>query len=261
VYITHELARALRHVHDAVDGQRRLMGRVHGSVSATNVVLLRSGRVKLVARSALPARGDRQADLHMLGLTAWEMLVGWPLADAAAPAPPSALRAGLPTFVDGLVVRLLDRGPRRYPSAGIVAGDAARFLATRPDPRRSLRQLLHEVLDGLGPDETSATRLTRVPWRDGSGALPALPPPPPSASARPLEPTPRPTFSLLTRELGRRPWLPRLWIFLFQTAVAAILAWAALLALDVGRHPAPPAPAPSSHGTIIVPIPRATPRR
>src|SRR6185436_7883323 len=171
--------------------------------------LLRSGRVKLVARKPLSARGDRHADLFMLGLVTWEMLVGWPLADAAggrtAPAPPSALRPGLPTVVDAVVLRALERGPRRYPGAGTLAGETARFLGTRPDPRRSLRLLLTEALDGPSDDDTSATRLTRVPWRDGSGALPALPPPPPSRPpSRPPEPAPSApvsTVSVRAREV------------------------------------------------------------
>ena len=277
VYITHELARALRHVHDAVDRQGRVLGRVHGSVNPNNVLLLRSGRVKLLARSALPSRGDRHADLFMLGLAAWEMLVGWPLADAgpsargrAAPVAPSALRPGLPDAVDAVVLRALDRGARRYSSAGSLAGDTARFLATRPDPRRSLRVLLHEVLDGGGEDHTSATRLTRVPWRDGSGALPPLPPPPPSipppapsAPAPSAPSTSEPVFSFsgeaLEPEQPRR-WLGRLGILLFQAAVAAILAWAALHLLDLGRRADPPAPAaPPSRGTIIVPMPERAP--
>jgi hypothetical protein len=272
VYITHELARALRHVHDAVDRQGRVLGRVHGSVNPHNVLLLRSGRVKLLARSALPSSGDRQADLFMLGLAAWEMLVGWPLADAgpsargrAAPVAPSALRPGLPDAVDAVVMRALDRGPRRYPSAGSLAGETARFLATRPDPRRSLRVLLHEVLDGDGEDGTSVTRLTRVPWRDGSGALPPLPPPPPSipppAPSAPSTREPVFTFSVETREPAQpRRWLGRLGILLFQAAVAAILAWAALHLLDFGRRADPPAPAAQpSRGTIIVPMPERSP--
>jgi hypothetical protein len=32
VYVTHEIARALRHLHDAVDRQGRPLGRMHGSV-------------------------------------------------------------------------------------------------------------------------------------------------------------------------------------------------------------------------------------
>ena len=257
------MARALRHLHDSVDQQGQPLGRVHGSVNPHNVLLLRSGRVKLLARSALPARGDRYADLHMLGLAAWEMLVGWPppevgeSAGRATPVPPSALRPGLPNAVDALVLRALDRRPRhRYPSAGGLAGETARFLATRPDPRRGLRLLLNEILDGTATaDPTSATRLTRVPWRDGSAAR--VQPPelaPPTATVEDTTGAPVNAFSRRARALvERRRWLGRLGIFLFQTAIAAILAAAALFALNVTRRGEPPNAAPP-HRAVIVPL-------
>jgi serine/threonine protein kinase len=268
VYITHEVARALRHLHDTV---RRSGGRVHGAVNGDNVLLLRSGRVKLIARGPLLAHGDRNADLFMLGLTAWEMLVGWPPPDAGdassgrpAPVPPSALRPGLPNAVDAMVLRALERSPRRrYPGAGALASDTARFLATRPDPRRGLRLLLNQVLEAPAPpDESGLTRRTRVPWRDGSGALPALPPPPPPSGrtpARPSEPSLDATSALPPRGLlERRPWLGKVGVFLFQTAVAAILASAALLAIQALRRPQPALP-PPNHGTVIVPMSERAP--
>jgi hypothetical protein len=270
VYITHEIARALRRLHDSVDQQGHPLARVHGSVNGHNVLLLRSGRVRLIARH-LPAHGDRHADLFMLGLATWEMLVGWPPPGAESagtmPVPPSSLRSGLPTAVDTLVLRALERHPRRrYPSAGSLAGDTARFLATRPDPRRGLRLLLHQLLESDAPsDPTGVTRQTRVPWRDGSGALPPLPPPPPSSAqlpARPSETTrlaPVATYGLRAGELlERRPWVGKLGILLFQTVVAAILAFAALLALGLVRRAEPPAPPPATHKAVIVPIERPT---
>jgi hypothetical protein len=268
VYITHEVARALRHLHEGVGRQGQPPGRVHGSVNGHNVLLLRSGRVKLIARSTLPAQGDRHADLHMLGLAAWEMLVGWP-PDGESPGralvPPSALRPDLPNAIDALVLRALERDPRRrYSSAGSLARDTAIFLATRPDPRRGLRLLLTQVIDGPATaDPSSVTRQTRVPWRDGSGALPALPPPPPPPSARvPEAPVsaPSPTLSLRTAALvERRPWLGRLGIFLFQAAVAALLAGAALLALGLVRRADPAPGGPAARGTLIVPLEERSP--
>jgi serine/threonine protein kinase len=296
-YITHEVARALRHLHDKVDGQGQPLARVHGSVNGHNVLLLRSGRVKLIARSPLPARGDRHADLFALGLVAWEMLVGWPpeaATSARAPMPPSALRPDLPNAVDVMVLRALERDPRRrYAGAAALAGDTARFLATRPDPRRGLRLLLGQVLDGPAPpDPSCVTRQTRVPWRDGSGALPALPPPPPLSrtasvtrppsvngapvppvSGPPLPPSagppPRPTvppppaplaaFSQRSRgPLQRWPWLGKVGVLLFQTIIAGLLAFAALLALGLVRREDRPPPAPTPRGAVIVPMDQAT---
>jgi serine/threonine protein kinase len=284
VYITHEVARALRHLHDKVDPMGHPTGLVHGAVNGENVLLLRSGRVKLIARGPLSTSGDRNADLFRLGLVAWEMLVGWPPPEAgdaagerAAPVPPSSLRPGLPSAVDLLVLRALERSPRRrHASAAALAADTARFLATRPDPRRGLRLLLHQRLDAGQADESGVTQRTHVPWRDGSGALPALPPPPPPSRTQtlppsagvPLPPIERPvhapvtTLSVRTRDLlQRRPWLSRVGVFVFQTAVAAILAWAALLALDVGRREhdvaAPSSTSPS--GAVIVPMTERAP--
>jgi serine/threonine-protein kinase len=207
----------------------------------------------------------------MLGLAAWEMLVGWPPdSSGTRPVAPSALRPGLPDEVDAVVLRALDRRPgRRYPSAGSVASDTARFLATRPDPRRGLRLLLHQVLEGGGApaDPSGVTRQTRVPWRDGTGSLPTLPPPPPSPAraAAPPEPTRlarMATSALRTRELlQRRHWLGKIGILLFQTVVAAILAGAALLALGLVRRADPPAPPPSARGAVIVPMGRAAPQQ
>jgi hypothetical protein len=264
LYITHELARALRRLHDSVDQQGHSLARVHGSVSGRNVLLLRSGRVRLVARGALPTNGDRHADLFMLGVATWEMLVGWapPDADTVMPAAPSSLRPGLPDAVDALVLRAIDRHPaRRYASAGSLAGDAARFLATRPDPRRGLRLLLRQLLEGGAPvDPSGVTRQTKVPWRDGTGSLPPLPPPPPSfpSTPRPSESArlaPEATDSLQAREpLLRRPWLGKLGVLLFQTVVAAILAGAALLALGLVRRAEKPAPPSAAHGALIVPM-------
>jgi hypothetical protein len=56
--------------------------------------------------------------------------------------------------------------------------------------------------------------------------------------------------------LQRRPWLSRLGILVFQTVVAAILAFAALLALGLVRRPEPAPPLPPARGAVIVPIER-----
>src|SRR5205814_2189278 len=84
------------------------------------------------------------------------------------------------------------------------------------------------------------TRRTRVPWRDGSGALPVLPPPPAPSSTQilpplPEPPAPAPAAPPVGALLERRPWLGKLGILVFQTAVATILSAQALLALGLVR--------------------------
>lgn len=248
VYITHELARCLRHIHQTE-------GRAHGAMQAGNVLLLRSGRVRLIDRKA-PGLPDPHADVLGLGRMAWEMLVGWPLEEGGGPRPrpvplaPSLLRAGLPRPVDDLVLRALDRDPRRrYPGPQGLAADCARFLATRPDPRRGLRLLLNQLFSGAPPlpEDAADTRLTAVPWRDGETTTappPPLPPPSPSLSAfRPKEP-----------RRWWRPWMSRMALRVVETLIASLLA---LLALKALSAPAPAQPeAGGRPATVIVPMAR-----
>ena len=242
IYITHELARGLRYIH-------QVEGRVHGAVRAENVLLLRTGQVRLIDRRITPVRADRHSDVRDVGQIAWEMLVGWPLGDGSeqarerpAPLAPSLLRAGLPGPIDELVLRALELDPRRrYPGPNALASDCAQFLGTRPDPRRGLRLLLDQLLGGEpepppSPDST-ATRLTAVPWRDGAPAAGPSPIPP----AAPARRTSR--------------WLRRLGLRVLETTIASILALLALLALT--RAQRPDLPDPGVPGTTTtVPLPR-----
>jgi hypothetical protein len=244
VYIAHELARGLRHI-------QQVEGRVHGAVAAENVLLLRSGRVRLIDRRVTSMPGDRHADVRDVGQLAWEMLVGWPLNEAAeqrpsrpAPLAPSLLRAGLPVAVDDLVLRALELNPqRRYPGPNALASDCARFLTTRPDPRRGLRTLLDHLMGGEvdAPADTMATRLTAVPWRDGHHATP-LPP---------LEPLPEPP-PLAGRRMPR--WLRRFGLRALETTIASVVAFLALLALTRWQAAAPPVARPTPGGALVVPL-------
>lgn len=246
VYITHELARGLRHIHQTE-------GRVHGEVKADSVLLLRSGRVRLIDRRATALPGDPHADVNGVGRLAWEMLVGWPLEETTgarprpAPLAPSLLRSGLPAAVDDLVLRALELDPRRgYPGPSGLANDCARFLATRPDPRRGLRLLLDQLFGGEDQphEDDSPTRLTAVPWRGGDTAAPPLAPP-----EAPGQPTPRPRS-------WWRPWMSRMAVRVAETTIASLLALLALRALEGPLRGGSTGASAARPATVIVPLPR-----
>jgi hypothetical protein len=268
IYVGHELGRALRHLHEVTDEQGRPRELAHGAVHAGNVLLLRSGRVKLIDRNPPWTVGNRLADVHNLGLILWEMLVGWPLPDghrslAQAPSSrPSALRPDLSPEVDGVIRRALDRNPRRgYRSAGGLVSDTARFLSTRPDPRRGLRLLLNQLLDS-GPHAGDAvpTRMTPAPVRPRAvPALPALPSAPslPAWQPAPSQPAPEPSVVVHARALLTRAWLRRFGVRVLEMAIGMSVA-IALLQAWTSFHPRggpPAAPEASPHGTLIVPLP------
>jgi serine/threonine-protein kinase len=179
------------------------------------------------------------------------MLVGWPLDQAQegrkprpAPLAPSLLRTGLPVAVDDLVLRALDLDARRrYPGPGALADDCARFLATRPDPRRALRMLLDQLQEGeLRPPGDEPTRLAPVPWRDGEAAAPS----PPAV-----------VLPRARRLRWWRPWMTRLGVRVLETTIASLVALAALQALSARRQTQPDAHTGAAHpSTVIVPLAR-----
>ncbi len=144
------IARALDYAHHAVDAEGRPLGLVHRDVTPHNMLLSRSGVVKLidfgVARAeqsllrTLPgmikgklaymsieqAQGkvvDGRTDIFALGVCLWESLTGRRLFRAETEvqtmqrvfacqvAPPSMYRAEIPAEVDALVLKAVARAP------------------------------------------------------------------------------------------------------------------------------------------------------
>ncbi len=156
-----DVAEALHYAHELADETGRPLNVVHRDVSPHNLFVTTAGTVKLldfgIAKTALQenrtrtgllkgkvaymapeqalgARVDRRADVWSLGVSLWEALAGTRLfkADNEAAslrltlsgpiAKPSSVRPEIPSEIDRIVLRSLQREPaQRYASAAIMA--------------------------------------------------------------------------------------------------------------------------------------------
>jgi serine/threonine-protein kinase len=179
-FIAREVARALKHMHDAVDEAGRPMGLVHRDISPSNVLVGVDGSVKVLDFGVAKAAHDRsltatggfrgkvsyaapevlegqaheaRSDLFALGVVMHEMLVGRRLFDApsdlqtlglvraAAVRAPSELAPGVPASLDAICLRALARLPGdRF--------ESAQALLTAIDP------IVHELQ--TGPEQLAA---------------------------------------------------------------------------------------------------------
>ena len=156
-----DVAEALHYAHELTDEAGRPLHVVHRDVSPHNIFVTTAGTVKLldfgIAKTALQenrtrtgllkgkvaymapeqalgTRVDRRADVWSLGVSLWEALAGTRLfkADNEAAslrltlsgpiAKPSSVRPEIPSEIDRIVLRSLQREPaQRYASAAIMA--------------------------------------------------------------------------------------------------------------------------------------------
>ena len=188
-----EIAKGLSHAHGATDAQGRSLHVVHRDVSPHNILVARSGAVKLidfgVAKAAnksvqtgtgilkgkFPYMAPEQAqakpvdprtDVFALGIVLWEMICARYLfrgkTDAAtlklvreASVPvPSSLRDDVPEALDQVVMKALRKEPRdRYPTAEAFREALSSVLAGLPPP--DIAKWAREYEDVPGLDDSS----------------------------------------------------------------------------------------------------------
>jgi WD40 repeat protein len=134
------------------------------------------GTLRYMAPERFRGECDARADVYALGLTLYELLVLRPAFAAGdrlrlmehiarqEPPRPRALDARIPRDLETVVLKAMDKDPRRrYPSAAALAEDLRRFLADEPIRARR-----------LGPLERLWRRARRNPAIAGLSAAVAL---------------------------------------------------------------------------------------
>ncbi|MBL8949903.1 MAG: serine/threonine protein kinase [Myxococcaceae bacterium] len=203
-YVVREMARALKHVHEAVGEDGQPLGLVHRDVSPSNVLASLDGSVKLLDFGIAKSRADRlltgmgafrgklgysapevvegqphepRSDLFALGVVLHEMLTGRRLFDAPSDAEtyalvraasvvaPSEVVPGVPPSLDAVCLTALSRLPGdRY--------ESAQAFLSAIDP------VVHELQ--TGPEQLAALVASYVEpderaRRNSSGSFPAVP--------------------------------------------------------------------------------------
>jgi serine/threonine protein kinase len=235
--ICRQAAEALYHAHTARGRDGRLLEIVHRNLTPANVMLARSGVVKLLGfggtarqplspEQALAQPPDARSDVFALGAILWELLAGRrPFgADRGVAGdngsalvrralegplpPPSFYNPAVPPVLEQVALRALDRDPaHRYQTAQDMGDDLGRFLQGEPFESRPIANLLDEI-DRPGPV-----------LRPALYASPSL--------LAPEPPRARPPFSRL-RHRGPRPAM-------LVGAACVLLAAAAVIVAAVGR--------------------------
>lgn len=200
VAIGAKVASGLHAAHETIDDAGQPLGLIHRDVSPQNILLGRSGNVKLIDFGIAKARNrlhrttgfrikgkcaymapeqllqdsaDRRADLFALGVVLWEMLTLQRLFGAKSDfetirqittgraRPPSDVRKDIPQVLDDVVLRLLHPEPsERYQTAL----DARRALVdTVPAALAVDAAAIGNVLDELSEEVTDAVAITDLP--------------------------------------------------------------------------------------------------
>ncbi len=186
LHVMRQLAAGLDYAHCAADREGNHLGIIHRDVSPHNVLLSRSGAVKLAdfglanasvhqtmrtdalvggklgylaPETVLQKPSDHRVDIFAAGIVMWEMLAGRRLFQEEVDAvtvrnvvrknvePVSKYNSSVTNDVDALVARVLDRNPeRRIPSAAALVEEVDAVLASL-DPRVGARDV--SLLVGL----------------------------------------------------------------------------------------------------------------
>jgi serine/threonine protein kinase len=166
-------------------------GGIHGDVRPAAILIRREpsnpqaiGEVQLAAprsqagnrtnapeyRSPEQIRGEKidpRTDVFALGLVFYEMLTGRLLRSGAEPSLPSELNPDVPPELDGLVLAMLDKNPRRrLPTAGIAVRDLLRINSQLQSQQGALLPTRRSVPGPcLRSDHSRAPPLPHLPTR------------------------------------------------------------------------------------------------
>jgi serine/threonine-protein kinase len=220
VFIATAVADALAHAHSRTREDGTPMGLVHRDVTPSNIMLLRSGGVKLLdfgvasvhgsadgaplkgklaylAPECLDGRPDHRSDIYSLGVVLWESLISRSLFRGNSPAetlhnlqkrvvpPPSHFRPEIPAALDQMVLRALARDPeRRYQTALDLACALQSFLEAQGFEEASSGGLFEELVNHQPADPQSSSTLA-LPPPDGAASSAVTVPLPPPASPPP----------------------------------------------------------------------------
>ncbi len=264
-YVAHEVARGLAHAHALIDEHGNPISLIHRDISPSNVMLQKSGHVKIfdfgVAKAAQQYRQnltrvghirgkvtymspeqlrgqtvDDRTDVFAVAVVLWEMLIGRRLFQEKdgvetiaimqkTIAAPASVRLDVPPKLDDLVVRCLLRDPAGRPSAAELADRLVPFIGDVIKARAALAALL---LRHGGSDE-------------GKTKLFAAPEKAPVTAAGPLDPERTGSHD---RTPGRTGWRPA--GSGASTVVAAVAEQQS--AVTVPLHALPP---PTGSGTRL----------
>ncbi|MCS6797193.1 MAG: protein kinase [Myxococcota bacterium] len=261
-----DAAEGLHAAHELRDDQGQLVGLVHRDVSPQNLFVTYDGAVKVVDFGVARAAGrihqtktgtlkgklayiapeqlqkvpiDRRADVWSLGVVLWEALTlrrlfrrDTEMDTLVAVAqqridPPSSLRPGIPSKLDDVVIRALERDrDRRWPTARALGRELQQFLVSSGAVVGPAE--VSEWMAQLFPDER-ARRMELV-----RAAKTYVPP------ADPTVVTPAPSSESVSMVVGRQPDRARRLRMLLGAALGVALLGGAGAAIVLGRSSSEP---------------------
>jgi serine/threonine protein kinase len=223
-YIARQVALGLSYAHTLKGADGRTLGLVHRDINPSNIMLLKSGGVKVldfgIAKAPSLATHQTQAglvkgklsyaspeqlkckpldgrsDVFALGVSLWEMLTMQKLFGGKTDydtvtnvmtrqvRPPSAIRPDVPAALDKIILQALERDPARRPDARELAGRLAEYLRDARFMEDSLVELMRELFG-----EHTSRVMTLLPPDmvppSGVALAEVVPPAPPVVSAAP----------------------------------------------------------------------------
>jgi serine/threonine protein kinase len=243
-----QICDALDHAHHRCDERGTPLGIIHRDISPGNIILSRSGLVKLidfglakttgsraqtgegmikgkfnyVAPEYLGGTLDARADLWALGVVMYELLTSRRLFDGpdnfetmtrvrALPIPrPSRANPRVPQQLDAIVMTALERDPARRWQSAAALGDALRNVIAQPGNAFDTRQVTNWV-EWVFTQRTGGKEASAI-----EDMFAVVAPPAPLTTAAPLPDVPPPTDASL------RP-NPMRWVVI-ALAVALLIA-------------------------------------